>query len=207
MSQLDFFATLMDWARHARARAAPTPAPSVAAPSSDDPAELLERSRALLRPLGAAALADRLQVRWNPRLRSTAGLAYPGRALIALNPRLRPFGDDEIDRTLRHELAHLLAHHRAGRRRIAAHGPEWRRACRDLDLLDEKRCHDLPLPRRRLPRPHAYRCPACALLIQRARPLRRKSACLLCCRQHTAGRYDERFRLVKVPAPSGHPPS
>ena len=48
--------------------------------------------------------------------RFTAGMAYPSRGLIHLNPRLREFGDDEVNRTLRHELAHLLAHHRAGRR-------------------------------------------------------------------------------------------
>jgi predicted SprT family Zn-dependent metalloprotease len=42
---------------------------------------------------------------------------------------------DEIDRTLRHELAHLLAQFRVGRRRIAPHGPEWRIACRDLGIL------------------------------------------------------------------------
>ena len=67
-------------------------------------------------------------------MRSTAGMAYPRRSLVTLNPRLREFGDEEVDRTLRHELAHLLAHHRAGRRRIAPHGPEWARACRDLGL-------------------------------------------------------------------------
>src|ERR1700687_2873461 len=41
---------------------------------------------------------------------------------------------DEIERTLRHELAHLLAQFRVGRRRIAPHGAEWRRACRDLGI-------------------------------------------------------------------------
>ncbi|MHA3775095.1 SprT family zinc-dependent metalloprotease [Verrucomicrobiota bacterium sgz303538] len=131
-------------------------------------------------------------------MRSTAGLAYPGKALVVMNPRLREFGDAEIDRTLRHELAHLLAHHRAGRRRIAPHGPEWRRACRDLGLADEKRCHDLPLPRRSMTRQHAYQCPSCALIVRRVRPIKRKSACLTCCRAHSGGRYDDRFRLVKI---------
>src|SRR5207237_3228502 len=43
---------------------------------------------------------------------------------------------DEIERTLRHELAHLLAQWRNGRRRIAPHGSEWSRACRALGLGD-----------------------------------------------------------------------
>ncbi|RZI84067.1 MAG: M48 family peptidase, partial [Rubrivivax sp.] len=144
--------------------------------------------------------AVRVQVRWNPKMRSTAGVAYPGRALVLLNPRLREFGEEEVDRTLRHELAHLLAHHRAGRRRISPHGPEWQKACRDLGLTDEKRCHDLPLPRRKMARQHIYRCPGCTVVVRRVRPITRKSACLACCRAHSGGRYDERFRLVKVAA-------
>jgi predicted SprT family Zn-dependent metalloprotease len=131
-------------------------------------------------------------------MRSTAGTAYPGKNLISLNPRLRDFGEEEIDRTLRHELAHLLAQHRAGRRRIAPHGAEWQRACIDLGLDDERRCHDLPLPRRSLAPRHLYRCPHCALEVRRVRPMRRASACLACCRRHNRGQYDARFRFAKV---------
>ena len=145
--------------------------------------------------------AARVRVRWNPRMRSTAGTAHAAQALITLNPRLRAFGDAEVDRTLRHELAHLLAHHRAGRRRISAHGSEWQQACRDLGLADEKRCHDLPLPRREMIARHFYQCPHCTTVLRRVRPLRAKSACLACCRRHNRGRYAERFRFAKVPAP------
>jgi predicted SprT family Zn-dependent metalloprotease len=144
-----------------------------------------------------AAFAARVLVRWNPRMRSTAGMAYPTKCLITLNPRLTAFGDAEIERTLRHELAHLLAHHRAGKRRIAPHGVEWQQACRDLGLPNESRCHTLPLPRREVKRPHVYSCPKCGVTIHRARPLRRKSACLACCQSYAGGRYDERFKLIK----------
>jgi predicted SprT family Zn-dependent metalloprotease len=160
---------------------------------------LEKQARALLAEAGAEEVARIVRVVWNSRMRSTAGLAYPRRGLVHLNPRLREFGGEEVDRTLRHELAHLLAHHRAGRRRIAPHGPEWARACRDLGLVDEKRCHNLPLPRRQMTARHFYRCPNCALELKRVRPLRRKSACLVCCRRHSGGSYDERFRFKKVP--------
>ena len=93
-------------------------------------------------------------------------------------------GWDKCTDTLIHELAHLLAHERAGRRRIAPHGAEWRRACSDLGLTDEKRTHDLPLPRRVIARRHHYRCPSCGTAIARVQPLRRGSACLCCCRAH-----------------------
>jgi hypothetical protein len=34
--------------------------------------------------------------------------------------------------------------------------------------------------------------------MQRVRPIRRKTACLACCREHSGGKYDERFRFVKI---------
>lgn len=169
-------------------------------PPPADATALENASRELLRNLGCIALADAVQVRWNPRMRSTAGTASYAKSLVTLNPKLREFGDDEVLRTLRHELAHLLARHRAGRRRIAPHGAEWKRACHDLGLDDESRCHNLPLPRRQVARKHAYRCPGCAVEIRRVRPFRRRIACLACCRKHNHGRYAEKFRLQKLPA-------
>ena len=190
--QLDFLGALLS--RVARPRSAPR------LPVGEENATLTTRCRELLHAAGAAVLARRVTARWNPRMRSSAGTAYPTKATITLNPRLHGFGPDEVDRTLRHELAHLLAYHRAGKRRIAPHGVEWRRACADLGLRDEQRCHTLPLPRRTLTRPHLYRCPGCALELRRVRPLRHRAACLVCCRAHNRGRYDERFRLVKLRA-------
>jgi SprT protein len=162
--------------------------------------ELLHQAQILLVRVGEYNLAGLLDVRWNPRMRSTAGMAYWQKSLITLNPRLVQFGADEIDRTLRHELAHLLAHSRAGKRRIAPHGPEWRKACRDLGLRDEKRTHDLPLPRRTANPRYFYQCPACGQKLARVKPLRKASACLRCCRTHTKGRYDERFKFQPVKA-------
>ena len=191
--QLDFFAKLA-----AAVARAVSPTPAIRRDFGDDAADLQERARALLQQLGADTLAARVQVRWNRRMRSTAGTAFARTALVTLNPRLREFGAEEIDRTLKHELAHLLAHDRAGRRRIAPHGREWRQACLDLGLKDETRCHTLPLPQRRVEKRHHYQCPACDLVVRRARPMRRKSACLACCRRHNRGRYDDRFRFRKL---------
>jgi predicted SprT family Zn-dependent metalloprotease len=188
--QLDFLTRLLT--------RRPTPKPAKN-PRTGQDAALEKRSRDLLRPLGCDQFAARVSVRWNPRMRSTAGMAFAAKAVVTLNPRLIEFGEEEVDRTLRHELAHLLAHHRAGRRRIAPHGPEWQQACRDLGLIDDKRCHTLPLPRRVMRARHFYRCPNCKVEVHRVRPFRGKAACLNCCRRHNRGRYDERFRFVKVP--------
>lgn len=164
-----------------------------------DPA-LTQHAAALARGLpGCAKLAARVQVRWHRRLSSAAGCAQAAGCLILLNPRLKDFPGEE-ERTLRHELAHLVAFARAAgaRRRIAPHGREWRDACAELGIPGETRCHKLPLPRRRVARPYAYRCPACGAVVRRARaiPRRRALACGPCCRQHARGRFDARFRLV-----------
>jgi SprT protein len=160
--------------------------------------ELEQTARALLLGIGCDALAASVKVRWNKRMRTTVGLARYADWLVFLNSKLAQFGASEIDRTLRHELAHLAAKFRAGRRRIAPHGTEWKAACRELGLSNESRCHSLPLPRAARRAKHLYRCPHCRVEIKRVRPFRRRVACLECCRAHNRGRYDERFRLIKA---------
>lgn len=196
--QLDFIAALEGLVPLFTPRPEPAgPGRAPASPTAGSP-DLEQTARALLRGIGCAKLAKEVQVRWHSRLRTTAGQALYAKSLVRLNPKLLQFGTEEVDTTLRHELAHLVARFRAGRRRIAPHGPEWRQACRDLGLADEKRCHDLPLPRMRQRTRHRYHCPHCRRDYARVRPFRKAVACLECCRAHAHGRYDERFRLVKV---------
>ena len=158
-------------------------------------------ARALLIAVGAHSLVPLVRVIWSGKLRTAAGRAEFHRNLITLNPLLREHGEAEIDRTLRHELAHLLAHSRRGRRRIAPHGPEWRQACRDLGIEGEARCHALPFPRQARARPFLYRCPRCGKEFPRVRKIRRAVACLACCRRYNQGRFDKRFTLQLVGAP------
>src|SRR4029434_4095507 len=99
--------------------------------------DLETTARELLRSIGACPMASELGVEWNSRLKTAAGGADYRENLISLNPRLIEH-PNEIDRTLRHELAHILAQFRARRRRITPHGVEWQRACVDLGIADEK---------------------------------------------------------------------
>ncbi len=154
-------------------------------------------ARGLLRSLGAARIANALCVEWNSRLKTAAGRADYRRKLISLNPRLLEH-PDEIDRTLRHELAHILAQFRTGRGRILPHGDEWRTACRDLGIAGEKRCHTLPFPASARARRYLYKCPNCKCDFHRVRRIRRAVACLACCRAHNGGEFDARFRLRLV---------
>lgn len=168
-------------------------------PQGDFTEESLETTaRQLLEAVGCKALARQIHVRWNRRLRTTAGLANYHIWTVSLNPRLTVFGMEEVDRTLRHELAHLLARYREGRRRIQPHGPEWRQACADLGLDGEKRCHELPWPRRHVARKVVYRCRHCHSEVRRVRPFRRAVACLKCCREFNRGCYDDRYRFELI---------
>lgn len=199
LSQLNFdFGALPRWVPFRSVRDL-TPAPPAASTEEavveGRDAELEEQTRAMLLELDLPGGAKLVTVAWNSRLRSTAGYArYPGWA-IELNPRLREF-EGQVERTLKHELAHLIAYHRSGRRRIEPHGKEWRQACVDLGIPDEKAHHRLPLPRNEVERKLTYACPACQTVVQRVRKFRRPTACLHCCNRHAGGRYDGRFRLV-----------
>jgi predicted SprT family Zn-dependent metalloprotease len=159
---------------------------------------LATQAREILCALGARRLAEAVSVEWNARLRSAAGRADYRRKLVSLNPRLREHDPSEIDRTFRHELAHLLAQFRAGRRRILPHGPEWRLACRDLGIANETRCHTLPFPTRSLTRGLLYKCPNCRRDFPRVRRILRSVACLACCRVYNRGQFDQRFRLKLI---------
>jgi predicted SprT family Zn-dependent metalloprotease len=145
--------------------------------------------------LGMPELSRRVQVRWNPRMRTTAGRAWWPDRVIELNPKLNELPSGELWRTLKHELAHLVAYERAGRRRIEPHGPEWRAACADLGIPGERPFHTLPLKGRRMKRNYSYSCPSCQSTFQRVRRIRRMVACYDCCRKFTGGQFDSQFRL------------
>ncbi len=176
------------------------PAPTTAPPRRGllRDGDLTAESRSLVAALGLRSLAARIDVFWNTRLITTAGLAHHGASRIDLNPRLARFAPDEPRRTLLHELAHLVAHGRAGERSIQPHGSEWRRACAELGIPGEKRCHNLPLARRLVRRKFAYRCLHCGTVVPRVRKLGRESACYPCCREHNNGRYSRRFLLEEI---------
>ena len=158
-----------------------------------------------------ATLTPRVRVVWYSRLRNSAGRAHFTESRIELNPRLAALGDpSEIERTLLHELAHLLSWHRAVTkadgsrlarpRKIDAHGPEWRQACADLGIPDESRCHNLELaPRRKVKPKFAFICPHCKEHLLRVKPLARHSACAPCCKRHNKGQFDSRFEFIPVP--------
>lgn len=130
-------------------------------------------------------------------MRSTAGRAFWPEGRIELNPKLHDLAADEVRGTMLHELAHLVAYARAGRKRIKAHGKEWRQACHDLGIPNESATHNLPLPTREIPRKWRYTCPCCQEAIERVRKMKRYAGCYRCCLEHNGGYYHRKFRLVE----------
>lgn len=143
------------------------------------------------------ALASMVVVEWNPRMRTTAGRAFWPCGKIELNPRLKSVAPEQVRRTLLHELAHLVAYARAGRRRIQAHGVEWKVACAELGIAGERATHSLPLPGRTMQRRWRYECPRCGEAVDRVRRMRRWVACYSCCKKHNEGKYHRKFGLVE----------
>lgn len=173
----------------------PKPTPDAQPPAQGRDEAMETQCREWLLALGLKEGAQKVQVIWNSKLRSTAGYARWPQWRVELNPRLKEF-EGQVDRTLRHELAHLVAYARSNRRRIEPHGAEWRQACIDLGIPDESARHTLPLPRTRQQRKLLYKCLHCGFTVERVRKFRRYSACLTCCRKHNEGRYDARFQFV-----------
>ncbi len=177
----------------------PSAPPSEISLEGLDERRLTAHVRGWLEPLFLRGLGERVRVKWNSRLQTTAGRAHYRESRIELNPLLiTASGVAEIERTLKHELAHLVAYERCGkiqRRRLQPHGVEWQQACNDLGIPGEARCHELELPGRTVRRKFAYSCPACGETIKRVKRLKGHVACYACCRQHSHGRYDKRFAL------------
>ncbi len=186
----------------------PLPPISAEALTRDAQRRLKELARTEAR---IATLIPRIRVIWYHRLQNSAGRAHFQDSRIELNPRLATLSDpSEIERTLLHELAHLLSWHRSitkadgtplsRPRKIDAHGPEWRQACTDLGIPNEPRCHTLELaPRRKVKPKYAFICPHCKEHLLRVRPLARHSACAPCCKRHNKGKFDARYEFVPIP--------
>ena len=107
-------------------------------------------------------------------------------------------GWDVMEDVVRHEIAHAIEFEKTGR---SSHGPEWKRLAAELGA-DPTRCFDGPLLP---PAPSRYVgvCPCCGHEQPFYRRIKRSYACVACCREHSGGRYDERFRLKLIERGSG----
>src|SRR4051812_11935391 len=142
---------------------------------------------------------DAPNLRWNSRLRSSAGRFVPGtRAWLAAWQQQVPPTIEVASYLLEEKdplaliadtLAHEMIHYWLWvRRRPYGHSAEFHAKMR---LMGVSRYNSVP--RRRPPR-YSYKCPACEMEFL-ARKKLGVLACAKCCKQHSKGRYDVRFKL------------
>ena len=114
-----------------------------------------------------------LGIRWNSRLRGTAGHIKFNRAtrlpiVIELNPKLKA-NPEELRTTALHEIGHALTLFMGV---DDGHGPMWEIACRELGLSEPTRYHQhTSLPKRRTK--VVGKCVACGREYRRTNYLRR----------------------------------
>lgn len=146
------------------------------------------------------------QLSWNSRLSSTAGRFCPGRTRPGFErpPQIEiatylqdiPDGEMHVTDTMLHEMIHL---HLWAAGKPYGHTAEFHRI---MKKVGAKRFN--PVPKHR-PFKHWYECPGC----RKQTPTRRAitgSACLACCKKHSGGYYDKRFRLVRLELAPGEEP-
>lgn len=135
-------------------------------------------------------------LRWNSRLRSSAGRFVPGSRRFVLEAppaiEIAAYLLEEkdahalIEDTLGHEMIHYWLWLR---RRPYGHTPEfWNK----MDQMGVSRYNTVPRSR---PYRHVYRCVSCG----KEFPARKKlgpMACAYCCKQYAGGKFDARFKLV-----------
>ncbi len=155
-------------------------------------------------------LLEAPELRWNSRLRSSAGRFIPGaRSRVRkISPWLRfgirrqedvrkpvievasylralPEGEHHVRETIAHEMIHYWLWMR---RRPFGHTPEFYEKMRSMG---GRRYN--PVPVKKTPK-YMYRCGSCA----KEFPAQRKLgplACAVCCKAHAGGKYDPRFAL------------
>lgn len=141
---------------------------------------------------------ERPVLRWNSRLRASAGRFFPGRrawsvwgklsCVIEVATYLRE--ELEAEKRIRDTLAHEMIHFWLwSRRRPYGHTPEFIQKMKELGVSRYN-----PVPRLR-PHRYVYECPGCKKQF-RARKRLGTRACAECCERHAQGRFDARFELV-----------
>ena len=115
-------------------------------------------------------MGNRPAIQWRG-YRVSAGMAYFKTGIIGLS-HLVIKDQQQLEDTLKHEYAHLLAYHRHGRKAIG-HGEHWKQAMLELGLKP-KVCHNYTVQRNERRQEVGYLCQRCGKTLVRARKLPKK---------------------------------
>ena len=142
------------------------------------------------------ALLDVPHLKWNSRLRSSAGRFIPGsrKFFKEYPPQIEVASylleEQNAEALIRDTVAHEMIHYWLWvRRRPYGHTPDFLTKMREMGVSRYN-----PVPRVR-PVKYVYQCQSC----QKSFPARKKLgvlACASCCKEFSQGKYDPRFKLV-----------
>ncbi|MBC7693025.1 MAG: SprT family zinc-dependent metalloprotease [Methylotenera sp.] len=135
-------------------------------------------------------------LRWNSRLRSSAGRFFPGsRKFFLRSPPIIEIAsylqdEEKGEALIRDTLAHEMIHYWLWvRRKPYGHTPEfWSK----MTFMGVSRYNTVPRTR---PYRYVYRCEHCCSEFFARRKLG-PLACAKCCKLHSGGKYDIRFKLL-----------
>jgi predicted SprT family Zn-dependent metalloprotease len=141
------------------------------------------------------------KLKWNSRLRSSAGRFAPMPRRVFLNRLIahrdptieiasylldHPDSPHHITDTLAHEMIHYWLWDRG---RPFGHTEEFHRKLKEIGATRYN------LAPKFIPHKYEYRCPNCDYVYRAKKRLGGNRACKACCRAHGNGRYDPRFQI------------
>jgi predicted SprT family Zn-dependent metalloprotease len=144
-------------------------------------------------------LLEPIELKWNRRLSKASGRFFPLRKRMGyrLEPSielasfltLRPDFELQIENTLGHEMIHYWLWLRG---QPYGHTAEFIRKMQQMGVSRYNRVHPERVARYR------YSCPVCEAGVDSSKILKGNIACSQCCAKHSAGRYDPRFKMIRV---------
>jgi len=138
-----------------------------------------------------------IELKWNSRLRVSAGRFFPGKRKYLIRPASPPVieiasylseevnGIDLIEDTLAHEMIHYWLWFD---RKPYGHTPEFYFKMKEMGVSRYN-----PVPRERAHK-YIYACPSCEVEFK-ARRKWKSSACFECCKKYSMGYFDKKFIL------------
>ncbi len=165
-----------------------------AVPEPDPLAQLQGHYRRVVDDKFDGAIPRDFRLVFNPHLRRLTGrITYSERLIEISEFHVVKYGLKDAVATLEHELLHLYLHTLG---RPSGHTKEFKRLAAKKGI---RVYHANEYPKNRAtPFRYLYECPQCERLVSRVRPVGKRLACGICCRAHSAGRWDRRFVLQLI---------
>ena len=129
------------------------------------------------------------EIRWNPRLRTTAGRFIPSRkkSIIEVADYLQE--EENAELLIRDTMGHEMIHYWLWvMREPYGHNSAFHKKMEELGVSRYN-----PVPRHR-PFKHCYVCDHCTQQIWVRKRLK-AAACAACCNEHSSGKYHPQFKL------------